>query len=271
VTTGRVDCLRRSMRNLPIGLGSPFSSKTKPLLVHCSYHRAGTVWFWKILGGVARHYRLNLQVGDNAIPDARAEIVLYLHGYNFTRDALAGRGFRGTHIIRDPRDVVLSSYHYHLRSDEKWVKRPDARWGGLGLQDYLKSLNPRDGLLFEIRRLLKGPLSKMTEWDYSQPEFLELRYEDVIANEEEMFLTVFRHFEFRDRAMSTGLALVRENSISRKASWNEQRQQHVRSGRPGAWREEFGPEHVALFKELSGSLLVRLGYEKDVNWQSNQL
>jgi len=214
---------------------------------------------------MARHYRLNLQVGDRAIPDSSADIVLYMQSDKFVREALPDRRFRGTHIIRDPRDLVVSSYYYHLKTDEKWVKRPEARWGDMGFQEYLKSMSRHDGLLLEMRRLLKGRLSGMSSWDYTQQEFLELRYEDVIA-EEEAFSSIFRHYELSDRALALGLALVRENSISTVASWSEKKQGHVRSGMPGQWQDEFAPEHVMLFKKRSGDLLVRLGYEKDGNW-----
>jgi hypothetical protein len=43
---------------------------------------------------------------------------------------------------------------------------------------------------------------------------------------------------------------------------------HVRSGKPGQWREQFGPDHVERFKALTGDLLVRLGYEADQNWSA---
>jgi hypothetical protein len=39
-----------------------------------------------------------------------------------------------------------------------------------------------------------------------------------------------------------------------------------RKGQPGNWREHFTPANVALFKELTGDLLVRLGYETGSDW-----
>jgi hypothetical protein len=32
---------------------------------------------------------------------------------------------------------------------------------------------------------------------------------------------------------------------------------------PGQWRDAFDDDHIALFKELAGDSLVRLGYEPD--------
>jgi hypothetical protein len=36
---------------------------------------------------------------------------------------------------------------------------------------------------------------------------------------------------------------------------------HLRSGKPGQWREVLTRDHLALLRELTGDLLERLGYE----------
>jgi hypothetical protein len=37
-------------------------------------------------------------------------------------------------------------------------------------------------------------------------------------------------------------------------------------GRIGDWRNHFDEAHVGAFKEIAGRELVRLGYERDLNW-----
>jgi len=39
-----------------------------------------------------------------------------------------------------------------------------------------------------------------------------------------------------------------------------------RSGQIGEWRKYFTPERKKMFKELSGQLLIELGYENDLDW-----
>ena len=39
-----------------------------------------------------------------------------------------------------------------------------------------------------------------------------------------------------------------------------------RKGSPGNWREYFSEANKALFKQVTGDLLVRLGYERDEDW-----
>ena len=46
----------------------------------------------------------------------------------------------------------------------------------------------------------------------------------------------------------------------------EDRGSFFRRGLPGDWRNHFTEAHVRRFKESCGDLLVRLGYERDLNW-----
>jgi hypothetical protein len=46
----------------------------------------------------------------------------------------------------------------------------------------------------------------------------------------------------------------------------EQTGSHLRSGRPGEWRDHFEPEHREALKEAAGDLPLRLGHEHDLAW-----
>ena len=41
---------------------------------------------------------------------------------------------------------------------------------------------------------------------------------------------------------------------------------NFRSGKIGGWKEEFSKDNIAKFKELAGESLIKLKYEKDINW-----
>jgi hypothetical protein len=235
----------------------------RPLLVHCSHHKVGTVWFKRVLEVVAKTYGLHFEnVGPNK-PSADTEMFVFNNAFRFKREYLEGRRFRGSHIIRDPRDLAVSAYHYHLRTTEQWVVTPSERWGGTSYQDYLKSLSAHDGLLAEIDRCARSEFKSMGEWDYKQPEFLELRYEEVMQDESSAFERLFRHYRFRHSVRSTSVEIARGFSLDVVGGGNDS---HVRSGRPGEWRDVFEPEHTAEFKKLTGDLAVRLGYETSPDW-----
>ena len=41
---------------------------------------------------------------------------------------------------------------------------------------------------------------------------------------------------------------------------------NFRSGKIGGWKEEFSQDNIVKFKELVGESLIKLKYEKDINW-----
>ena len=41
---------------------------------------------------------------------------------------------------------------------------------------------------------------------------------------------------------------------------------NFRSGKIGGWKEEFTKKNIKKFKRLMGESLIKLNYEKDLNW-----
>lgn len=247
------------------------------LLVHCGHHKVGTHWFQKVLGGVAELYGLRFitapwksDIMASGLGDGgRADVVHFLHTRDFHEPALLGRPFRGSHLIRDPRDIAVSAYHYHRWTDEAMVHVPQSALDGRTYQQYLNEVPKDEGLLAEIRHTCWSVGSELRLWDYDRPEFLELRYEDLVADEMQGFLRLFAHYGLTDEAAERSLEVVRSASFSAQTGRSLGQaavHQHLRSGQPGEWRDEFGPEHLALFDELAGDLLIDLGYEHDHSW-----
>jgi hypothetical protein len=80
---------------------------------------------------------------------------------------------------------------------------------------------------------------------------------------------MFRHYGFHDQAVERAVTIAMSFSferISKRRVGQVQEGSHLRSGKPGRWRSVFTPGHVALFKELAGPALVKLGYESDDTW-----
>jgi hypothetical protein len=231
------------------------------------------VWFQRVLSTVAGFYGLRFAEVPGSYesadtvpgPGPEVAVVVYDRANDFRPADLGSRSYRASHLIRDPRDVVVSGYHYHLRTDEAWVREPKARYGGLSYQALLLSLDEHDGLMAEIERGGRSSLADMGAWSYSRPEILELRYEDAIRDEAETFTRLFRFYGFNDAAVEQGLKIVEQFSRHHGPHAGDS-DPHVRSGQPGEWRSHFAPDHIALFKELTGDLVVRLGYEDDPDW-----
>ena len=253
---------------------SPFEPKQgAALLVHCAHHKVGTVWFQRVLSSVAGFYGLRFTEMPTSYgasgPVARLasdiDVVVYDRANDFRPGDLGARVYRGSHLIRDPRDVVISGYHYHRRTDEAWVREPKDRFGGLSYQAFLNTVDEHDGLMAEIERSARSSIAEMAGWSYSTSEILELRYEDAIRDEVGTFTRLFRFYGFTDDGVGQGLKIVEQFSRGhgRQAGGADP---HVRSGDPGEWRRHFDADHIARFKELTGDLVVRLGYEQEPDW-----
>ena len=235
-------------------------SEVSRLIVHCCHHRVGTLWFKTVLGSCAETFGLKFFEGEQSELPGDAAIFLQNHSKIRVRELPP---LRGTHLIRDPRDVVVSGYYYHLSCEEEWCLVPQRRFGGRSYQDVLRTLGHDDGIEFEMRYAAAATFREMASWNYGDPRFLELKYEDLIADEARVFARIFEHYGFgaqeQRRALEIALSKSFERVTNRPVGVSEDGH-HLRRGLPGQWREEFTAKHVALSEQLFGKGLVRLGY-----------
>lgn len=242
------------------------------LKVHCAHHRAGTGWFEQVLGTITRgRGGLFLAVNDplDAAVAPNVTCLFFNHANHFDPAMLGGREYRGSHMIRDPRDMAVSGYFYHLWSPEPWLHDPLPTLGGKTYQEHLNSLSKDDGLLVEIRRVVDHEVPPLVGWNYDQPEFLELRYEQVIADEGAWFSSVFGHWGFDDSETADALKVAESLSFQRRTGRRPgqvEEREHLRSGATGQWRDHFSDVHREVFKESAGEALITLGYEHDMDW-----
>jgi hypothetical protein len=264
------DRVRRSVvRTVRRRVRSPFASDaTERCIVHVAHHKMGTTWLLGILGDAAHAHGLSFQVQAPSRVAATADVVFFQNIREFTENAPT-RPFRGSHMVRDPRDTIVSAYHYHLWTDEQWANVPLDTLGGKTYREHLKSLPKDAGLHAEIERS-KWLLDRLAAWDFDDPRFHVMRYELVLADEADEFRRLFASYGFHDDAVTRCLRIVERHSFRAKTSRDVGQvtpNSHLRSGRPGEWREHFTPEHVEHFKQATGDTIVRLGYESSTDWR----
>lgn len=261
-----VEARRAVVRPVRRRLRSPFPEDAAPRFVlHCCHHKTGWSWFNSVLQAISDHYGLRFQNLRLGSLDPSTDVAL---GYGDRSALPRAPDLVGSHMVRDPRDVVVSGYHYHLWTPEAWAHEPDPAYGGRSYREHLRALDPEEGLAAEIRHALPV-IREMADWDYDDPRFCELRYEDAIADPRATYRQVFRHYGFTDEAVATAADIADRysfrNLTGRRLGDVEERS-HLRSGRPGQWRKEFTPATSELFKELAGDALIALGYETDLDW-----
>lgn len=256
-------------------------------IVHATHHKAGTVWFRRVLRKVAREFDLSFAVKNSRDPlDESVDIILDQTGSLL---GILPDGYIGSHMVRDPRDMVVSAYFYHLKCNESWALEPKHEYGGLSYQEHLNSLPQEAGLALEIDRTNATAFRHMRDWDYSNPNILELRYEDCIGRDEETFKKVFKFYGFSEGAIHRSVQIAKTQSLSAltgrgvgerpedlsltarfKAmaiqSARRWTKTHIRSGKAGQWHEVFSKKHIDQSKETFSDLLISLEYEKNTDW-----
>lgn len=243
------------------------SAPPRPLVAVCTHHKTGTVWMAIVFGIIARECGLAFSKERQADLPARLDIWLDNHSRidlpaMRARAAAEGRPLRVLHLIRDPRDVIISGAHYHTRTDEAWANRPRPRFGQRSYRETISALpSEHERLLFEMAEAGGETIRAMLAWRYGEPEVFEARYEELIVDRELVrFDAILRFLGFEGAELKTALAIVERKSLFGGLDAPA----HVRSGQPGQWRRQFTPALAAAFEQRFPGAAERLGYAASV-------
>lgn len=241
-------------------------------LIVATHHKTGTVWmdgvFKTIAGDLGAQYvNFRSERGQAGALD-RGPFILFSYDSDLGDCAslLDREDVRILHLIRDPRDVVISAMHYHKASRESWLHQPIPGYDDLTYQQALQTLPTKFAqYVFEMDNSSASTLRDMTSWDYSRANCFETRYEDL--RHDTQLVTWQRVMSFLGldaREQAIGSRRFRQNSLFGGLSRLGNR--HVRSGAVAQWRREFTPELAAAFLKRFPRALQCLGYETSDAW-----
>lgn len=250
--------------------------------------------------GVDGTLRHRLHIKHKGYIEPTADILYFANGNVTAIAALAERGgYRGFHVIRDPRDIVVSGYFSHLYSHP--ITEHNSEWMDAWRQQLAAAPSLEKGLLLELDFEAEN-LANLRSWDYTNPNVLELRYESLIIDPLATFTQAFAFWGLsiprlglptlatmviqRRQRWNSGLPMpqrrclpqpllkriVSFNAFERKAGGRAQGEEdahhHYRKGVAGDWRNYFTPQVAAAFKDRYGDLLIGLGYETSLDWRA---
>lgn len=271
--------------------------------IYFGHHKCGSSWVASILDFLFAE--ISVVSGDCSKPEEASKLLqdptgsrpLYLVVRNSVLDHLDAlvASDRAVHVVRDPRDVIVSAYFSHRNShpDEGWPELTDYR-------TRIKGMEKTEGLLEVIKYFndmsIQGQqieiFSTMAQWDYARPNVLELRYEDLINCPYACFHQIGEFFQIIDERFGWQavmeyymrklihrpqcvpawkmFSVVHQHQFKKMSGGRpqgvEHQGHHYRKGVAGDWRNHFEDIHKELFKELYPNLVSRLGYHSDENW-----
>ena len=255
------------------------TNATPRLLCIGTHHKTGTVWMRRVWRELAQTLDLPFigihrpGIWREKVPTTgRAVIVNW--GGKFAPDLWEQEDARFMHVIRDPRDVLLSGARYHDSTNaptEKWLYKPRADLDGRSYQQHMQSLpHQNDKLMFEMGEMHLKTLNEMRSWPYGHERAFDIRYEDLIVDTDCALLKKALSFMGMSAAeIEAGAKIFYDNSIfgGLAANPSEGRTKtHVKSGKPAQWITKL-PETVAeRYLQAHGQDLIALGYEEDGSW-----
>jgi hypothetical protein len=122
--------------------------------------------------------------------------------------------FKGVHLIRDPRDIVVSGYFSHRNSHPEVVD--GVAWPEMVKhRKRLQELDKDAGLAAEIE-FSNVFLEPMATWDYHNPRVLEARMEELTVDQVEGWTHIMRHLDLLGEDGFGRLAAVQWNLADRR-------------------------------------------------------
>ena len=236
------------------------------------HHKCGTTWISHIVSELCHQLdlRYNLQWNDQLFGkdiDAIRKITPFdfLCYTNADYIQISHLNAKAFHVVRDPRDLIISAYYSHLYS------HPDD-WPRIRLfRKQLKMLSKEDGLLREIEYSLMNYHHLLT-WDYTTSNIKEVKFEDMITHPLETWAAILSHLGLYPETLTHKKLedIITKYSFKKmsggRARGENKSTHHFRKGIAGDWRNHFNSRHIKYFKQLYNPILLKLGYETHEDW-----
>lgn len=235
-------------------------------IVLASYPKSGNTWMRFLVANLITEEPVTFENIENIIPDiyvwddARFKNmerprILKSHEYFDPRYG------KTIYIVRDPRDVVVSYYHHHIKFN---LIRPDCR-----LDDF-------------VERFVEGLLDPFGSWGGNvgswlgarrhSSSFLLVRYEDLLSSPTSEMKRVAEHLGL-DRTDSQLDGVIEKSSFDNMKkmekkqtdSWKaldttRKDMPFVRDGKKGGWKKVLSEKAVCTIEGAWGDIMSELGY-----------
>jgi len=179
------------------------------LRVFYGHHKCATGWITENIREMTfhlglRHHIVHLPAHyapygtlDGLVEATSTDVLFYTNAT--MEQARTLRPHRGLHVVRDPRDILVSAYfsHRHSHPTKEWSVLEDHR-------SHLQSLSKADGLRAEMD-FSREQFETMGAWDYDQEHVLEMKMESLTAEPQRHFANMAEFFGWLSPTDTAGL------------------------------------------------------------------
>ena len=237
-------------------------------------------------------WAFTVKMGKQDVAPDHVDFVLF--GHSIVSEKVLEGTHTGVHVIRDPRDIIVSGYLYHMRTTEAWCIHKDfdlsspidypnvpfsqrhrsEEWKkhyieslkGISYQENLKALSPDDGIVFEMKHYGRWTIESMMSWDYNASNILEVRFEEIMEDYGAAFKQIFVSLGLSGKQLGYAMDIAQKHNLKNKTEKELADLDHVYSRETSKWRGFFTEEHKKLFVQMFGDCLIELGYESSNRW-----
>ncbi len=174
--------------------------------------------------------------------------LLWLHEPPSVIDELCGDRKR-FYVMRDGRSVVNSLIHHFTRPSVR------ATHPTYTIDDPLELYRRKDN----FRKYVCIWRDHVAEYLANPEEWFLVRFEDIKSDVHAQVRRMAAHLDIDCDCE----AIAREFDFDRMKAASPT---HVRAGTNEDWRNYFDNDHIEIFKEEAGQMLVDLGYAQDLDW-----
>ena len=246
------------------------------MYAYFGHHKCATQWMARLIMrsiadrlGLRWHYAREEEIAGSTLDvfcrERKIDVVCYA---NAKLEKSKPESFRSFHMVREPRDLLVSAYFSHRYS------HPTDQWRALALQrEKLSSMTVEDGMLSTMD-FINPTFEDLDSWDYGSGASIEVKFEDVTGSFDEFIHLFERLGVVREGIAYDGdVGLLREElkqiwdsnsfkSLSKGRNKGEENvRRHYRRGLRGDFAIYFTPKVEKRFNDRWGHLIIKLGYE----------
>jgi len=163
-------------------------------------------------------------------------------------------------IIRDLRDTLVSLF-FSMKVSHVILTSEFAN-----IRNMFQSLGQEEGLVHVMNKYLIYEAKTQLSWINSGD--MILKYEDLIANEHRVFKQIIKHCQsgISHQKLNEIISYNSFKAVTGREPGQEDISRHQRKGIAGDWKNYFSDPLKNAFKKRYGDVLIKTGYEKNLNW-----